>query len=269
MTSQPTTTETHHDSRIAKISLLEWLRADDRPTIVFGKDDRVDVAGGEAVPSQWSLSYTNPAALTFMNSVRQPKASANNDYTALLREIELAVNDRFDFAGHHWRIRYFLDELRVVFCEDELHEVFARSPSVNEPGDFTFPVTAKENLSPQRHTSDESVTRSISSSSSGSTPRLRLRPLSSQSPILEKEIMDWTRFDMPNISQFVRMFRDYDWASTALGSIKDWPIELRQTIVKMMVNPGRSLRSTYVQSKLSFTRRPARRLLGRLLHVYL
>lgn len=248
-TDTKTSNSAHHDARIANTSLLEWFRADDRPTIVFGRDEGNHAPETDAPPTQWNFQYSNPAFHTFMSSVRQLTASTDTDYAAFMRNIELAVNDRFDFAGHIWRVRYFLDEWRVIFCDDELHEIFAKSSSADVPSDFKPLSTAKENLSPQRHGSSESVARTTSSGSSDKTPRLRPRPLSSQPSDPEfvqvREYMDWTNYDIPNISPFVKMFRDFDWASTALGPIKDWPIGLKQVVVKMMANPGKLSAATF------------------------
>lgn len=52
----------------------------------------------------------------------------------------------------------------------------------------------------------------------------------------EGVFVDWTRFDVPDLSPWIRFIRDYDWASTALGAMEAWPAELRQNVFSIMQN---------------------------------
>jgi hypothetical protein len=230
-------------TNIATISLLEYLREDHRPTIVFAAQDGIAAPRSEA---KWALAYSNPAFNDFLTSVKQIGACGDSDYAAFVRDIDQAYASRFEFAGQFWRVRYFRSRWRIVYCEDELDEdaptrgaaldevvSHAASPQPREP----------ENMMPARGSSETSVkTTKTSSSSSHRTPTTQLRSLSRKSSLADfgdaKEIIDWTQYELADQPAWITMFKKLDWASTHLGPMADWPLGLRQVVVKMMTNPG-------------------------------
>jgi len=230
----------HHDNPLGNVTLLEYLREDNRPTIVFGEEDVV------TPDSQWALAYSNPAFNQFLTLARKLRVtSIDSDYAAFLHDVEMADSGRFDFAGHWWRVRYFLTKWRVVFCEDELDEIMEQSgnSSSPEPVLLQLPSRSKETAIPNRVSLVTPMQRrSDSSSSSESTPGNSTKALSTKPSISKfgetRELIDWTQHDLPDLSAYIQMFKKVDWSATPLGPMKDWPLVLRQVVVKMMSNPG-------------------------------
>jgi hypothetical protein len=230
-------------TNIATISLLEYLREDHRPTIVFAAEDGVAAPGTNAT---WALAYSNPAFNNFLTSVKQTGASGDIEYAAFIQDIDQSYASKFEFAGQFWRVRYFRSRWRIVYCEDELDEGAssrgeAPDEIVAEAAHLSSRPAAK--LMPRRGSSETSCrTMKTSRSSSHSTPSSKFHSLSKKSSLADfgdaKEIIDWTQYDVPDLPAFVLMFKHLDWASTLLGPIVGWPLNLRQTVVKMMSNPG-------------------------------
>lgn len=50
-------------------------------------------------------------------------------------------------------------------------------------------------------------------------------------------LLDWTRFDIPDISSWIKFVRDFDWTTTDLGPMSSWCPQLRQCVVNIMNNP--------------------------------
>jgi len=234
-----------HQDNLSDVSLLEYLREDNRPTIVFAEED---VKSPTTPGSQWALAYSNPAYNQFLILARKLRSSIDSDYAAFLHDVEMAETGRFDFAGHWWRVRYFLTKWRVVFCEDELDEMLRQSGTMSSPEPLLLklPARSKEAATPKRGSLVTSMQRRSDSSSSGeTTPGNPTRALSTKPSISNfgeaRELIDWTQHDLPDLSAYIQMFKNVDWASTPLGPMKDWPLVLRQVVVKMMSNPGRCL----------------------------
>ncbi|KAF2165007.1 hypothetical protein M409DRAFT_67675 [Zasmidium cellare ATCC 36951] len=53
-----------------------------------------------------------------------------------------------------------------------------------------------------------------------------------------KRCLDWTRSDTPSVSPWTDFVRSVDWASTAVGPMDSWPMQLRQYVMAIMVNPN-------------------------------
>ncbi|KAK4494259.1 hypothetical protein PRZ48_014557 [Zasmidium cellare] len=53
-----------------------------------------------------------------------------------------------------------------------------------------------------------------------------------------KRCLDWTRSDTPSVSPWIDFVRSVDWASTAVGPMHSWPMQLRQYVMAIMVNPN-------------------------------
>ncbi|KAI7082112.1 histidine kinase [Hortaea werneckii] len=51
-------------------------------------------------------------------------------------------------------------------------------------------------------------------------------------------LMDWTRFDVPGLPSYLRFVKSFDWASTAVGPMDTWSMQLRLTVVSIMRNPA-------------------------------
>jgi len=233
-------TSSHHDN-LADVSLLEYLREDNRPTVVFAEDVKSPATPG----SQWALAYSNPAFNQFLTLARKLRTSLDSDYAAFLHDVEMADSGRFDFAGHWWRVRYFLTKWRVVFCEDDLDGMLEKSENLSSPEpSLSIPDRTKETPTPKQGPLPISTQRRSDRSSSGdTTPGDSTRALSTKSSISvfgeARELIDWTQYNLPNLSPYVQFFKNVDWASTPLGPMKDWPIVLRQVVVEMLSNPGR------------------------------
>jgi len=53
----------------------------------------------------------------------------------------------------------------------------------------------------------------------------------------EKISLDWTRHDIPNASAYVTFLRNFDWAATPLGPMKDWSTSLRLQFMTIVAHP--------------------------------
>jgi hypothetical protein len=52
-----------------------------------------------------------------------------------------------------------------------------------------------------------------------------------------RPVVDWTtNLDLP-VSDFCQWLRDYDWASTRLGPMREWPPLLRQLVCQITSHP--------------------------------
>jgi len=49
--------------------------------------------------------------------------------------------------------------------------------------------------------------------------------------------LDWTRHDIPNASPHVAFLRNFDWAATPLGPMKDWSTSLRLQFMSIVAHP--------------------------------
>ena len=54
----------------------------------------------------------------------------------------------------------------------------------------------------------------------------------------EDVLLDWTRFEIPGMPNYVRYMRNFDWSGTGVGRMETWPIELRQSVVHICANPN-------------------------------
>lgn len=231
------------NDNLADVSLLEYLREDNRPTVVFGDDVNSPATAG----SQWALAYSNPAFDQFLTLARKLRTSLDSDYAAFTQAFTQADYGRFDFAGHRWRVRYFLTKWKVVFCEDELDGMLEQSDALSSPEPLpSIPDRSMETPTPTRGSLPIPMQhRSDSSSSGDTTPgNSTTRALSKKSSTSiffgeARELIDWTQYDVPNLSPYIQFFKNFDWTSTPFGPMKDWPMVLRQVVVKMMSNPGR------------------------------
>ncbi|KAK5131605.1 hypothetical protein LTR08_000792 [Meristemomyces frigidus] len=52
-----------------------------------------------------------------------------------------------------------------------------------------------------------------------------------------EEFLDWTRFDIAGLPHYTQFMRSFDWSVTGLGAMETWPIQFRQMIVPIMMNP--------------------------------
>lgn len=229
---------------IATVSLLDYLREDRRPTIVFSAQGGVAATGSDVT---WALDYSNPAFNNFLTSAKQLGTCGDSDYATFIRDADHAYAARFEFAGQFWRVRYFRGRWRIVYCEDELDDgAVSRGAALDKVVDQTAspPPRDAQNMMPSRGLSEDTVgTTNTSSSSSYSTPTTQFRSVSKRSSLADfgdaKEIIDWTQYDVQQeLPAFIQFFKHHDWASTNIGPITDWPLGLRQAVVKMMSTPG-------------------------------
>jgi PAS domain-containing protein len=64
-------------------------------------------------------------------------------------------------------------------------------------------------------------------------PLLAHAPPSAEPPGL---LADWTRYDIPNPSEWIKFLRNYDWAKTTIGPMQDWSLIVRQNVFFLMSN---------------------------------
>ncbi|KAF2001523.1 hypothetical protein P154DRAFT_521601 [Amniculicola lignicola CBS 123094] len=51
---------------------------------------------------------------------------------------------------------------------------------------------------------------------------------------LSQPLLDWTRYEIPNASEFITFLRNFDWSQTVLGPLKSWDAATRRNIFYLM-----------------------------------
>lgn len=222
------------------ISLVDYLREDSRPTVVFKEADDIASAPSGAA-AQWMLAYTNPVYDNFLAKLSRASARSESHHATFLQEIESADDGRFDFGGHGWRTRYFQGhKWRIVYCEVELDESMAHDFAASGVSGSSYFGATKENLMP-RQPRESSIAGSPESSASESTAKTQHRSLSAKSSLTDfgagRETIDFTQHDLPGLSAYIQRFKNMNWSDTVLGPMSTWSLSLRQAVVKMLLNP--------------------------------
>ena len=222
------------------LSLIDYLKEDTRPTVVFKEADDIALAPSGAA-AQWTLAYSNPVYDNFLAKLSRSSASSDSHHATFLQEIESADDGRFDFGGRGWRTRYLQGhKWRIVYCEDELDETMAHDLSAPGVSGSSYFGAIKENLMP-RQPRESSIASSPESSASDSTARTQHRSLSAKASLTDfgagRETIDFTQHDVPGLSAYIQRFKNMNWSDTVLGPMSTWSLSLRQAVVKMLLNP--------------------------------
>ena len=53
----------------------------------------------------------------------------------------------------------------------------------------------------------------------------------------QKISLDWTRHEIPNASPYITFLRNFDWAATPLGPMKEWSTSLRLQFMSIVAHP--------------------------------
>lgn len=187
---------------LADVGILDLLRHDDRPTFVLGPDG----TGGKQPHNH--VAFRNAALDAFLSQHAQITA-----FEAWSRS--LAIHSRehawqWDFAGRAWTGTLVGDVWFVVYCaQPALGTKKRQLDQHDEPS-----ITARE-----------------------STKRGPSWDILSPPPSESPKLVDWTRFDIPNLSSHTRFIKNFDWSSTPLGPIEQWSDSLRSMVVSISTNP--------------------------------
>ncbi|OCL07014.1 hypothetical protein AOQ84DRAFT_378090 [Glonium stellatum] len=231
--------------------LFEFLCHDDRPTFFLDTDsEHLE----ESQPSQ--LMYANPAIRTFLDEL----AANSNDGEGYelgsfvcwatspdLRK-NLGINSNpVTFGGQRWKSSLLSGKWQGISCSSTTSRLLAPSKNQTEL-DFSRNSVHLSSLS-----SPTALTKHIAVSKSQNDPskspishsyrlkRKRSHPVSLDSTVKDTLpsalIIDWIGSSLTSLPTYVRFFRDYDWASTPLGPIGNWPTQLREMVIMILANP--------------------------------
>jgi len=185
--------------RLADVGILELLRNDDRPTLVLGPS-----ATNSRSRQQQEIVFTNTALDTLLEEHAQPGALKTWSQSLLGGPEE---NDKiWTFAGREWASTLIGDTWLVVYC--------AQATTTNK-SNYNVP-SQDARLSKQKAPSWDIL---------------------SPPPKSPAKVVDWTKFDVPGISPHVQFIKDFDWSSTPLGPMCNWPGRLSSMVLSICTNP--------------------------------
>jgi signal transduction histidine kinase len=186
--------------RLADVGILELLRNDDRPTFVLGPKSRQQHDTG--------IVFTNNALDAFLVNHAQPGALETWSQTLINSPKE--HGRAWTFTGRAWSSTLVGSTWLVVYCSQ------AASADGNQQSEL-------EGASRQKHrvNKQEAPVWDILSPPPESHPKL----------------MDWTRFDVPGISPHIQYIKDFDWSSTPIGPMDNWPGRLSSMVLSICTNP--------------------------------
>lgn len=192
-----------HAPRLADVGILDLLRNDDRPTFVFGPS-----ATNSRSQQQHEIVFTNTALETFLAQHAQPGALEIWSQTLIKGPKE--SGRAFTFAGRAWTSTLVGGIWLVVYCAQ------------------TVPVGTKQQVG-----LDDAQEQNACVSKQDTPSWDILSP----PPKIPAKLVDWIKFEVPNLSPHVQFIKDFDWASTPLGPMREWPSRLSVMVLSICTNP--------------------------------
>ena len=186
--------------------LIEFLQTDDRPTAILD----VYSASKETCLGA-NVCFTNLAfkRLELGHSDVHLILKELADTSALGNQSNAAEPASTVFGGRLWRLRSISGKYKVLVCiegrqdEEEIPK-FAHNAGTPDSGIGLEDTDAHVN---------------------GATE-------------LPRSDMNWTQHPVSGLSPWVEHVRTFDWASTGLGPMQEWPTELRAYVLHIMTNPS-------------------------------
>ncbi|KAI4717983.1 hypothetical protein E4T48_05811 [Aureobasidium sp. EXF-10727] len=192
-----------HIPRLADVGILDLLRNDDRPTFVLGPS-----ATNTKFQHQQDIVFKNDALDTFLVEHTQPSAFESWSQTLVTGPKEHGRT--WTFAGRVWTSTLLSGIWLVIYCAQ------ANSTNVESqsgPGDL-----------PQQN-------------GRASTQNIPSWDILSPPPGASAQLVDWTKFDVPNLSPHIQYIKGFDWSSTSIGPIDRWPSRLSSMVLSICTNP--------------------------------
>ncbi|SPQ17804.1 beebe2d5-08c2-455b-abdd-f494c907cdc7 [Thermothielavioides terrestris] len=285
--SQPSTIQL-----LQGIGVVELLEQDERPTFVVDLNDRANFAAASL-----QLVYVNPAlrsapALLKLLQVDAAEPGHNSDFSKFKAWVVRLLHDgpssnqeasSITYAGFPWACSTLRRRFRVVRGYQTV------APGAASPAPLPSPATdlgssepwTGRRLEALRERSDYFGAASQSHIRAQSEPRSRagsivdtvVQPFDDLvlAPPQLRTTFDWTQIpiDDPNLDAHHRFARSIDWASTALGPVEGWPLELRIMSSMVMGSPhpaalywGKDYVAIYNEAYISLAGQKHPRLMG-------
>jgi hypothetical protein len=191
-----------HVPRLADVGILDLLRNDDRPTFVLGP-----ITDTKSQQPQ-DIVFSNTALNTFVAKHAQPGALEVWSQTLIDGQKE---NGRdWTFAGRAWTSNLVSGAWLIVYCAQ------AASPDKSHPPELDPAPPQNDRPSKQEAPSWDIL---------------------SPPPKSPAKLLDWTKFDVPDISPHIQFIKDFNWSSTPIGPIDEWPGRLSSMVLSICTNP--------------------------------
>lgn len=198
---------------LASVGILELIHHDDRPTFIL---ETFTTQLAESSVSQ--IIYRNPA----LNSL----IALDNDLFERWADTIDSKASSWLFDGREWIGTMIRGRWMVVYCK-QLHN-FGVSESIallqhgeNERA-LDLPV---ESVPSKFH---DNLARQVSSK----ITKIPVWPkFETENSTELPQILDWTRNPVNNLSEHEQFVKDFDWASTSVGPITEWPLQLRMLVI--------------------------------------
>ncbi|KAI5251064.1 hypothetical protein E4T42_04636 [Aureobasidium subglaciale] len=188
--------------RLADVGILELLRDDDRPTFVLGPTT-------EDETHQWhNVVFTNTALDTFLASQSPPDTFRT--WSASLVDRSKKDENVSIYSGRAWKRTLVGGKWWVVYCAQVVDAGITDEPAQIEP-------------LPQR-----------GRTSMQKAPEWTIL---TPPPTESAKLLDWTKFDIPGLSPHIQFIKNFDWSSTPIGPIKNWPGRLSSMVLSICTNP--------------------------------
>ncbi|OTA64169.1 hypothetical protein K449DRAFT_442858 [Hypoxylon sp. EC38] len=257
---------------LQNIGVLELLERDDRPTFIVDSLSPIT-----ATPEPFAFLYVNPA-LQVSDSIRhllsgdfRDSAEARDEYLNFKAWVRSGGGSTdgldvflpsFHYGGYNWTCSTLRNRFRFVSANTSAASIprtspepllereasidsrtrdLTPNPQVKTPSDIVIPDRDYFSIADPVEAGDQ-VQQDISSDGETNVPLQHdggLTPETFIPPSLSQPSFDWTRLpfteDLPEHIQFARSI---DWASTPLGPIEDWSLELRQMANLVMGSPN-------------------------------
>jgi hypothetical protein len=185
-------------------ALSDFLETDNRPTAIFGSDH-----GSSDDPSGVDVVYRNsafksldlsPAAICYILKRCDGDASNEKDRRQLPSRT---------IKGKVWTLNPIAEKWRVLICRGQSQDVV---DDESASGDYA-------------DSPDSGI--GLDRSSTGSNG------------VMEAEhSINWVRFRIAGLSPWIEYVRTFDWASTPMGPLEEWPESLRGYVLHIMSNPS-------------------------------
>jgi PAS domain S-box-containing protein len=247
------------------IGVVELLEQDERPTFIIDLNDPANFHPGPLHLLYANIALRTTPGLLQLLQFNQAEPRHSPEFSEFKAWAASLVGDKSGtaaaaqsapYAGFPWTFSTLRRRFRIIRGYQNMTFNTATSPSQTEasrPSPAAEPSPSRpwpeeRPISPgersdyfgraeQKHPRSHSEPRSRA----GSTADTVIRPfddLALSSPTL-RTTFDWTRIpiDDPGLSAHHRFARSIDWASTPLGPIESWPLELRIMSSMIMGSP--------------------------------
>lgn len=213
MAAMPDTDTDSTSDALLTFGLADFLTVDERPTAIYAlrRTDETTVTLSSKEPA-----HSNPAFDRLRESIAKSQVHKNPQYDTFLQWLSSDNSWNCLYAGRAWTAFTVKKKWRVATCNMAFEETEA---GTSGRIDTVENVAGHTGLSPEiRHSVDDALQQDLA-----------------KAPAVAS--LDWTRYKVPNLSQYVRFIRDFDWKSTPLGPAELWSYELRQAVLIIMNDP--------------------------------